>query len=36
MVKYTKDKIISLLLEKYTDRRIQILAPLVKKQERTL
>ena len=33
MVKYTKDKIISLLLEKYTDRRIQILAPLVKNRK---
>ncbi len=33
MVKYTKDKIISLLLEKYTDRTIQILAPLVKNRK---
>lgn len=33
MVKYSKDKIISLLLEKYSDRRIQILAPLVKNRK---
>lgn len=33
MVKYSKDKIISLLLEKYDDRKIQILAPLVKNRK---
>lgn len=33
MVKYSKDKIISLLLEKYNERRIQILAPLVKNRK---
>lgn len=33
MVKYSKDKIISLLLEKYTDRKIQILAPIVKNRK---
>lgn len=33
MVKYTKDKIISLLLNKYEGRRIQILAPLVKNRK---
>lgn len=33
MVKYSKDKIISLLLDKYNDRKIQILAPLVKNRK---
>lgn len=33
MVKYSKDKIISLLLEKYDDQKIQILAPLVKNRK---
>ena len=33
MMKYSKDKIISLLLEKYSDRKIQILAPLVKNRK---
>lgn len=33
MVKYSKDKIITLLLEKYNDRQIQILAPLVKNRK---
>ena len=33
MVKYSKDKIISLLLEQYADRKIQILAPLVKNRK---
>ena len=33
MVKYSKDKIISLLLEKYTDRKVQILAPIVKNRK---
>ena len=33
MVKYTKDKIISLLLDKYSDRKVQILAPLVKNRK---
>ena len=33
MVKYSKDKIITLLLEKYNDRKIQILAPLVKNRK---
>lgn len=33
MVKYSKDKIISLLLEKYNDRKIQILSPLVKNRK---
>ncbi len=33
MVKYSKDKIISLLLEKYNDRKIFILAPLVKNRK---
>ena len=33
MVKYTKDKIISLLLRKYDGKRIQILAPVVKNRK---
>lgn len=33
MEKYTKDRIISLLLEKYNDRRIMILSPLVKNRK---
>lgn len=33
MVKYSKDKIISLLLEKYADKKIQILAPIVKNRK---
>lgn len=33
MVKYSKDKIISLLLNKYNDRKILILAPLVKNRK---
>jgi excinuclease ABC subunit A len=33
MVKYSKDKIISLLLDQYDDRKIQILAPLVKNRK---
>lgn len=33
MVKYSKDKIISLLLEKYSDRKIQILAPIIKNRK---
>lgn len=33
MVKYSKDKIISLILNKYEDRRIQILAPIVKNRK---
>ena len=33
MVKYSKDKIITLLLQKYADRKIQILAPLVKNRK---
>ena len=33
MVKYSKDKIISLLLEKYTDRKVQILSPIVKNRK---
>ena len=33
MVKYTKDKIVSLLLQKYNDRKIQILAPLIKNRK---
>lgn len=33
MVKYSKDKIITLLLKKYNDRKIQILAPLVKNRK---
>ncbi|MBD5264025.1 MAG: excinuclease ABC subunit UvrA [Bacteroides sp.] len=33
MVKYSKDKIITLLLQKYNDRKIQILAPLVKNRK---
>lgn len=33
MVKYSKDKIISLLLQNYNDRKIQILAPLVKNRK---
>ena len=33
MVKYSKDKIISLILEKYEGRRIQILAPIVKNRK---
>lgn len=33
MVKYSKDKIITLLLEKYNDRKIFILAPLVKNRK---
>lgn len=33
MMKYSKDKIISLLLEKYTDRKIQVLAPIVRNRK---
>lgn len=33
MIKYSKDKIISLLLDKYNDRKIQILSPLVKNRK---
>ena len=33
MVKYSKDKIISLILEKFEGRRIQILAPVVKNRK---
>ncbi len=33
MIKYSKDKIISLLLEKYNDRKILILAPIVKNRK---
>lgn len=33
MVKYSKDKIISLLLQNYNDRKIQILSPLVKNRK---
>ncbi|MBR5171160.1 MAG: excinuclease ABC subunit UvrA [Muribaculaceae bacterium] len=33
MVKYTSDKILSLILERYNDRRIYILAPLVKNRK---
>ena len=33
MVKYSKDKIISLILEKYSGHRIQILAPVVKNRK---
>lgn len=33
MVKYTKDKIVSLLLEKYDGRKIQILSPVVKNRK---
>lgn len=33
MVKYSKDKILSLLLERYNDRKIQILAPIVKNRK---
>ncbi|MDE6445142.1 MAG: excinuclease ABC subunit UvrA, partial [Muribaculaceae bacterium] len=33
LVKYTKDKIVSLLLQKYNDRKIQILAPLIKNRK---
>ncbi len=33
MVKYSKDKIISLLLQNYNDKKIQILAPLVKNRK---
>lgn len=33
MVKYSKDKIISLILNKYEDRRIQILAPIIKNRK---
>ena len=33
MVKYSKDKIISLILKKYEGRRIQILAPVVKNRK---
>lgn len=33
MVKYSKDKIISLLLDKYADRKIQILSPIVKNRK---
>ncbi|MDE5975857.1 MAG: excinuclease ABC subunit UvrA, partial [Muribaculaceae bacterium] len=33
MIKYTKDKIISLLLQRYNNRRIQILAPIVKNRK---
>lgn len=33
MVKYSKDKIISLLLDNYDDRKIQILAPIVKNRK---
>lgn len=33
MVKYSKDKILSLILSKYDERRIQILAPIVKNRK---
>lgn len=33
MKKYTKDKIISLLLSQYSDRKIQVLAPLIKNRK---
>ena len=33
MVKYSKDKIVSLLLDNYDDRKIQILAPIVKNRK---
>ncbi|MCH5240126.1 MAG: excinuclease ABC subunit UvrA [Muribaculaceae bacterium] len=33
MVKYSKDKIISLILEKFEGRRVQILAPIVKNRK---
>lgn len=33
MAKFSKDKIITLLLEKYNDRKIQVLAPLVKNRK---
>lgn len=33
MVKHSKDKIISLLLEQYTNRKVQILAPIVKNRK---
>lgn len=33
MMKYSKDKIISLLLEKYNERKVQILAPIVKNRK---
>lgn len=33
MVKYTKDRIISLILKKYEGKRIQVLAPLVKNRK---
>lgn len=33
MVKYSKDKIISLVLKKFEDKRIQILAPIVKNRK---
>lgn len=33
MVKYSKDKIISLILQKYEDQRIQILAPIIKNRK---
>lgn len=33
MVKYSKDKIISLILKKFEDKRVQILAPIVKNRK---
>lgn len=33
MVKYTKDKVVSLLLERYADKRVYILSPLVKNRK---
>lgn len=33
MIKYSKDKIISMILKKYEDRRVQILAPIVKNRK---
>ena len=33
MVKYSKDKILSLILKKYEDHRVQILAPLIKNRK---
>lgn len=33
MIKYSKDKILTLLLERYNDRKIQILAPIVKNRK---
>ncbi|MBD5357172.1 MAG: excinuclease ABC subunit UvrA [Bacteroides sp.] len=33
MMKYSKDKIITLLLKKYNDRKIQVLAPIIKNRK---